>query len=253
MQKKSPYPVVYEDTTIIRLRPAPRAPGAAEVVEAPTPPPRAAAAAAPGARKRVVPPRWTVAGSLAALLALLAILAARSGTHSALTQPVPATPAHEPHEAPSVVRPADSTDSLRELLATPITQELVQVEPEPSGGVLLTLTLPDLFDSGRQNVNPRYVGLIHTIGAALQKVSGHFLVIGHTDDQRIHSARFPDNVALSLERARQVAQLMKDEIGDSGRVDVRGMGSRQPLHLPASLPMNRARNRRIEIAVQSGG
>lgn len=255
MQEESPYPVVYEDTTIIRLRPAPRPSSAAEESHAPAPPPRAMAVPdSRGARKRVVSPRLIAAGSVAALLALLVILAARFGTHAALTPPVPAaTPAQDLHEAPSVVRPATSTDSLRELLATHITQGVVQVEPESNGGVLLTLTPPDLFDSGRDSVNPRYVGLIHAIGAVLQRESGHFLVIGHTDDQGIHTARFPDNVALSLERARQVAQLLKEEIGDGGRVDITGVGSRQPLYLPESLPANRARNRRIEIAVQSGG
>jgi type VI secretion system protein ImpK len=79
------------------------------------------------------------------------------------------------------------------------------------------------------------------------------MVRGHTDDQPVHSFRFPDNFALSRERAVQVVNLLKTRIHDAGRIDFVGAGSSEPRFTPANLPENRARNRRVEIIHRRGG
>jgi type VI secretion system protein ImpK len=44
-----------------------------------------------------------------------------------------------------------------------------------------------------------------------------------------------------------VVQILKQGIDNAGRLESSGAGSSQPIALPADLPANRARNRRVEI------
>jgi type VI secretion system protein ImpK len=78
-------------------------------------------------------------------------------------------------------------------------------------------------------------------------VPGRIIVTGHTDDQPVHSFQYHDNYELSRARAQSVAQLLKKDIQDAGRIDSAGKGDSDPLYKPADLPANRARNRRVEI------
>jgi type VI secretion system protein ImpK len=141
---------------------------------------------------------------------------------------------------------------LRELLASEIAKGRVSITDQPGGNSLITIAVNDLFASGSEVVNPQYVALINEIGAAAEKVPGRYIVTGHTDDQPLRSFRFPDNFALSRERAKQVATLLKTQIHDPGRVDFVGVGSAEPRFTPPSLPANRARNRRVEITHRIG-
>jgi type VI secretion system protein ImpK len=51
----------------------------------------------------------------------------------------------------------------------------------------------------------------------------------------------------------EVANLMKTQIRDPGRVDFAGKGSSEPRFKPDNVPENRARNRRVEIIHRRGG
>ena len=73
------------------------------------------------------------------------------------------------------------------------------------------------------------------------------MIIGHTDDQPLRSFRYADNMELSRARAIAVAQLIKPSLSNPSRIQWSGVGSTQPRFEPASLPENRARNRRVEI------
>jgi type VI secretion system protein ImpK len=142
---------------------------------------------------------------------------------------------------------ADAQPSgLARFLAPQIAQGVVQVREQGSRTVII-LTVPDLFASGSTRVNARYDDLVHQIGAALNTVPGRLLVMGHTDDQPVHSFQFSDNYALSRARASYVAQLLSHDVTDAGRIDSAGKGDSDPLYKPPNLPDNRARNRRVEI------
>ena len=73
--------------------------------------------------------------------------------------------------------------------------------------------------------------------AALNKVPGRVLVVGHTDDQPIRSLRYQDNFELSRERAVSVVKLLQQGIDNSRQVDL----DRRRL-LAAALP-SRVRSR----------
>jgi type VI secretion system protein ImpK len=91
------------------------------------------------------------------------------------------------------------------------------------------------------------------IGAAAEQVPGRIVVTGHTDDQPVRSFKFQDNFELARIRAQQVADLIKSRLRDPARVEFTGKGSTEPRYWPASLPENRARNRRVEIVHRRDG
>jgi type VI secretion system protein ImpK len=201
---------------------------------------------------RIVP-LWVVAAACAAvLLAAYIILNAKLSNRADPLNAALARVGREPLYSAPVPKVAAPEFGLRELLASQIARGAVSVEDQPGGNQLITLTVNDLFASGSEVVNPQYVSLINEIGAAAEKVPGRYTVTGHTDDQPVRSFRFPDNFALSRARAVQVADLLKTQIHDPGRVDFVGVGSSEPRFTPASLPENRARNRRVSITHRPG-
>jgi type VI secretion system protein ImpK len=151
---------------------------------------------------------------------------------------------------PAVVSAPPS--GLRELLAPQIASGQVLVE-EAGGRTAITLAVPDLFASGSTRINTRHEALVHEVGAALNKVPGRIVVIGHTDNQPLRSFQFKDNYELSRARAAQVAQLLGTEVLDRTRVETAGKGSLEPRYQPPDLPENRARNRRVEIIHRRDG
>jgi len=84
------------------------------------------------------------------------------------------------------------------------------------------------------------------VTAALNKVPGRVLVVGHTDNQPIKSLRFQDNFELSRERAVSVVTVLQEGLDNRARLSFTGVGSSQPRY-PESDPANRPRNRRVEI------
>ncbi len=190
-------------------------------------------------------PLWVVAAACIVVLVVTYILFnARLSSRAA---PINATLANvglERPEAPAQV--AAPSSGLAGFLAPQISRGVVGVQ-EQGDRTLITITVPGLFASGSARVDARYDGLVHEIGAALNRVPGRIIVTGHTDDQPVRSFQFHDNYELSRARAQSVAQLLKQDIQDTGRVDSAGKGDSDPLYKPADVPENRARNRRVEI------
>ncbi len=193
---------------------------------------------------RVVP-LWVVAVACIAVLIVGYIWL--NSRLSSRTAPINATLANiglERVEAPAQV--AAPPSGLAGFLAPQIARGVVAVK-EQGDRTLITITVPGLFASGSARVDPRYDSLVHEIGAALNRVPGRIIVTGHTDDQPLRSFQFQDNYELSRARAQTVAQLLKKDVQDGGRIDAAGKGDPDPLYKPADLPENRARNRRVEI------
>ena len=204
------------------------------------------------AMMRIVP-LWVVATACAAvLLGTFIILSAKLSNRADPLNATLARIGRQPLYSPVRAAAPAPAVGLRELLAAEIAKGLIAITDQPGGNSLITIAVNDLFASGSEIVNPQYVALINEIGAAAEKVPGHYVVTGHTDDQPLRSFRFPDNFALSRERAKQVATLLKTRIHDPGRVDFVGVGSAEPRFTPPDLPENRARNRRVEITHRIG-
>jgi type VI secretion system protein ImpK len=136
--------------------------------------------------------------------------------------------------------------TLKQLLTPEIQAGVLTVE-EDGGRTTVTIPGGNLFESGSATINAAYEPTLAKIAAALNKVAGPVRVVGHTDDQAIHSFRYHDNYELSRDRAESVANVLKQTIDNPARLTLSGAGSSQPKYQPESDPANRARNRRVEI------
>jgi type VI secretion system protein ImpK len=144
------------------------------------------------------------------------------------------------------VAPPVTPSRLKALLAPQEQAGELKVE-EFGKRTLITLLAPNMFRSGDARVTPGREALFAAIGRALEEVPGRIMIIGHTDDVPVSSFRFADNTELSRARAIAVAALLKPALSNPSRIQWSGVGSSQPRYQPASLPENRARNRRVEI------
>ncbi len=122
---------------------------------------------------------------------------------------------------------------------------LVETGEDPQH-VLIRIHNEGLFGSGKANVNPQYVGLLTKVGDALNDEGGRIIVIGHSDNVPIRTARFPSNWELSEARALSVAQLIEDRLTQDREIIVEGRADTQPIASNASAE-GRAANRRIEV------
>jgi len=196
-------------------------------------------------------PWWIVAAlALTGLVIGFVVFDARLGTAAAPTKELLAgngVPVQ--YTAPPA---AAHVSRLKELLAPQEGQGVLLVEDFGDKAVV-TLTATDLFRSGSVQVNPAHAATLHAIAQALNQVPGRVYVVGHTDDQPVHSLQFADNFELSRERAVAVANLMKGTISDFSRIEWLGAGSTQPRYKPVDTAENRARNRRVEIIQTQAG
>lgn len=218
---------------------------------------RGLGAAYAGLRRRI--PLWALAiGTLAAaLLIYLAfnlLLGAASDTTFARLAGLPptgpatiarATPAPPPAAAP----PAPSTTAarLRTFLAPEILEKLVDVV-EDAQAITVRIANRNMFASGEATLNPGYLPLLDRIGGALQDEPGRVLVVGHTDNQPIRTARFPSNWQLSTARAETVARTILAKLSDPTRLKSEGHADNDPL-VPNTTPDGRQQNRRTDIVV----
>lgn len=164
---------------------------------------------------------------------------------------------HGVHAAPAplAARPAPAAPSLAprlsQFLAPEIAQGLVHVAELPDRTVV-TIKGDGLFASGSADLDPSYAPLIQRIGDALKGVPGNVVVAGHTDNQRLISARFPSNWHLSQARAEVVKSMLAARAGSPGRFSAEGRGDTEPV-APNDTPANRAKNRRVDITILAPG
>jgi type VI secretion system protein ImpK len=105
-----------------------------------------------------------------------------------------------------------------------------------------------MFMPGKVDVLPAIEPVLARVGQEIAKVEGSVTVTGHSDSQRIRSAEFRDNQALSEQRAQRVAQVLETSGTPPARIDVVGAGDTQPVASNATTE-GRARNRRVEVLV----
>lgn len=136
---------------------------------------------------------------------------------------------------------------LEAFLAPEIREGLVTVRDEADRSVVV-LRGDGLFDSGATTVRDRYLPVIARIADALNATQGNILVRGYSDDIPIRTVRFPSNWHLSQERADAVKNILDQRLTAPARVRAEGRGEADPV-APNDSPVNRARNRRVEITL----
>jgi type VI secretion system protein ImpK len=145
--------------------------------------------------------------------------------------------------------------TLARFLASEIAQGLVAVSESPDRTTVTinsTANGAQFFASASADIDGRFNPLMQRIANALQGKPGNIVVIGHTDNQRILSARFPSNVELSQARANTVRDFLASRLGTPARLSAEGRGDIEPI-APNDTPANRAKNRRVDIVILSPG
>jgi type VI secretion system protein ImpK len=109
-----------------------------------------------------------------------------------------------------------------------------------------------MFPSGSATINTGYYNLLERIGEALKAEKGPVQVIGYTDNQPIHTVRFPSNFQLSTARAEAARDLIVKALGDPARVTAIGKADADPI-APNTTEDGRDQNRRIEVVLRRQG
>jgi chemotaxis protein MotB len=115
------------------------------------------------------------------------------------------------------------------------------------GRIMVALPSSVLFSSGRADLSVAGKTALAKVAGVLGQLEGRrFLIAGHTDNVPISTSRFPDNWALSTERATVVTRFLIDNGMKPTNVAAAGYGEHDPIRDNTTAD-NRARNRRIEI------
>jgi chemotaxis protein MotB len=118
------------------------------------------------------------------------------------------------------------------------------------GRMVIELANDVLFDSGQTSIKPEGQKAIADVAAVLRTIGNRrFQVAGHTDNVPITTAKFNSNWELSAERAVVVVRFLITRGLRADLLSAAGYGEFDPI-APNDSPVNKAKNRRIEITLQ---
>ena len=123
----------------------------------------------------------------------------------------------------------------------------IDLIPDKTMRIILTGDL--LFFTGQADLSNKARKALMEVATVIKNTPYMINVIGHTDNQPMHSSRFATNWELSVVRASSVARFLIDETGmNPQQFIVSGFGSNRP-RKPNTNVLNRAANRRVEIII----
>jgi chemotaxis protein MotB len=133
-------------------------------------------------------------------------------------------------------------------LQNEISEGIISVE---TTGNTVMIRFPEeiAFPPASDQITDAIIPIIKRLSKSLADAPGTIMISGHTDNRPINSARYKSNWKLSTDRAVSVIQLF-EEIGnvESARLTAVGYGDTRPI-ASNDTPEDRARNRRVEIAI----
>ena len=214
-------------------------------------------------------PVWIATGALAAVmlamfLALSYVLSLSTqgiaGQLAVLDPPGPARldrPAPVALPSPTVQEDTRQLEAVQGFLEEAIAADLVSVFQD-ANTITVRLNGANMFASASDRLQPQFKAPLEAVAEALNRsTTGPVLIAGHSDSDPIRTARFPDNMALSLARAEAVRDRLEDLIDDPSRLRAEGRSDAEPI-ASNDTAEGKAQNRRIEIillreGLQTGG
>jgi chemotaxis protein MotB len=119
-----------------------------------------------------------------------------------------------------------------------------------SGRMVLVLPSDVLFEPGKAKVGSKGRTVLGEVGSVLGSLPGRrFQVSGHTDADPIRVSGFASNWELSSARALEVLGLLVEAGMKPSALSAAGYAEFDPV-VPNDTPLNKGKNRRIEIALQ---
>ena len=168
----------------------------------------------------------------------------------------PAAPSTSHSTAAQAATSTSSLDDLKRRLETELAQDVLNhnadVSVDPRG---LVVSMPDdaAFPVGSTDVSPAALGMIGKIADTIRTTPNPIRIEGHTDDVPIKTSRYGSNWELSTARAAAVVAYLIQDVGVTpARLSAAGYGEFHP-RVPNDSPLNRARNRRIDIIILEAG
>jgi chemotaxis protein MotB len=127
----------------------------------------------------------------------------------------------------------------------------IDLQQRDNGLLIRVVSDQVLFASGQADLQPEGQQVLALVGQAVRDLPNKLLIDGYTDNQAINSAQFHDNYWLSGARASTVLEFFAQSVGiDETRMVAQAHGDQDPI-ATNDTPEGRARNRRVEILVQS--
>jgi chemotaxis protein MotB len=172
-----------------------------------------------------------------------------------IVEPTPSQPQLDYQLSEKLAEEAIALQHVREQLEA-LLQPLTSAHEVTIEATPLTLTISldasVLFNSGRASLMPAASRLLGSVAASLKMLPEPFTIHldGYTDDQPIHTAQFPSNWSLSVERAVSVVEIFSDKGLDGTRLAAEGFGKFVPIADNATAA-GRAKNRRVVIVIRA--
>ncbi|MEA3640543.1 MAG: type IVB secretion system protein IcmH/DotU [Lamprobacter sp.] len=148
---------------------------------------------------------------------------------------------------PEVVLPPQPKLRLAENLKSEINSDLLSVEQDGMRS-MVRIKSDTLFRSGSADVEDQFLPILERISKAINDVPGRIVIVGHSDNIPIKTARFPSNWELSRMRAVNVMTELGRHLDNPERMAPEGRADTEPV-APNDTKANRALNRRVEIYV----
>ena len=163
------------------------------------------------------------------------------GVPAVLSRPAPPPP--PPPPPPPEAGPTQQ-EVVSGFLKPEIDDGLVKVFEDPTK-LTIRIKGEGMFGSGSDTLADGYDARIERLAKALTDQPGKIIIVGHSDNVPIKSARFPSNQHLSLARAESVMKSMARHL-DRKRMTAEGRADKEPVG-SNDTKEGRAANRRIEI------
>jgi len=128
--------------------------------------------------------------------------------------------------------------------------DAIEIDFDGEGQLLISTHGDMYFDSGQAWIRPETFEILDVIASAINNLEGvRVSVEGHTDNVPIGTARFPDNLELSVARAASISRYFIDHMGvDPTIIRATGFGEHHPVDDNATIEGRQA-NRRVEIRI----
>ncbi|MEZ5359455.1 MAG: flagellar motor protein MotB [Candidatus Zixiibacteriota bacterium] len=118
-------------------------------------------------------------------------------------------------------------------------------------GLTIHIMESAMFDEGQAQLKPRARELLDIVARDIVNMPNHVRVEGHTDSRPIATREFPSNWELSTTRATTIVRYLIDQHNfPPEKISAVGYASYRP-YVPNTTIENRARNRRVDIVVQT--
>lgn len=204
-------------------------------------------------------PFWISVGVLAAFMAtgFTAVSYSLSGATDRVIDQLATLETNEvptlQRRAPPVIPVVVDETLLKELtvfLKPELDQGIIEVFQD-ANTITIRIKGKGLFASASDSLKAAYKLPIAHIAEAVGNTKGPVIIAGHSDNEGINTARFKNNLQLSLARAEAVQKAISVNMTDPTRLRSEGRAAKEPIATNGTRD-GRATNRRIEILLVRG-